>query len=82
MKYPIFSVKDNKVGFMNPQMDTNEQTAVRGFAFGINNADNVMNFVPSDFDLYKVGYFDTEKGTLESITPDLIVSGSSVYGAK
>lgn len=80
MKYPIYSYRDTKAGFGNPVCDMSDQTAIRGFSFAINNRDGLMNYAPKDFDLYKIGTFDTEKGVItpEQI-PILVVSGSSVY---
>lgn len=80
MKYPMYCYRDQKVGFMPPQADQNDNTAIRGFAYAINSRDGLMNFSPKDYDLYKVGEFDTETGQLTPCTPALVVSGSSVYG--
>lgn len=82
MKYPIFSYRDAKVGFGTPTVELNEASAIRGFSYALNSRDGIMNFSPADFDLYKIGVFDTEKGTIEACTPDMVVSGASVYGAK
>lgn len=82
MKYPVFSYRDNKVGFMTPFVDQNDDAAIRGFSYAINTREGVMNFAPADYDLYKIGVFDTEKGTIDSMLPEMIVSGSSVAGAK
>lgn len=82
MKYPIFSYRDNKVGFGTPIIDQNESSGIRGFSYAINGRDGLMNFSPADFDLYKIGVFDSEKGTIDPCLPELVVSGSSVYGAK
>lgn len=82
MKYPIFSYRDNKVGFLSPFVDQNEESAIRGFSFALNSNDGVMGFAPADFDLYCLGYFDSEKGTIDSNLPNLVVSGSSVVGGK
>lgn len=83
MLYPVFSYRDNKAWFGQPVIDNNDESAIRGFAYAINNRDGIMNFSPSDFDLYKIGIFDSEKGTIEPINPiQLVVSGSSVVGAK
>lgn len=82
MKYPIISYKDNKVGFMPPQCEQSEVAAIRGFSYALNSKDGIMNFAPSDFDLYKVGFFDTETGLIEAFTPVMLCSGSSVYGVK
>lgn len=80
MIYPVYSYRDKKVGFMMPQCDQSDQSAMRGFAFAINQSEGIMNFAPGDFDLYKIGEFDTEKGTVIGCTPELICSGDNVYG--
>lgn len=83
MKYPIYSYRDAKAWFGQPMIDNNDESAIRGFAYAINNATGIMSFSPSDFDLYKIGIFDSEKGTVEPVQPiQLVVSGSSVFGAK
>lgn len=82
MKYPMYCIRDNKVGFMTPVIDTNHDTAIRNFAMAVNGQNDTMAFSPADFDLYQVGTFDSEKGMIEPMTPDLVVSGTSVFGAK
>lgn len=83
MIYPIYCIRDNKAGFQ-PQIlvEQNDASAVRGFSYAINN-EGLMNYSPSDFELFKLGKIDTEKGIIFSINPpDLVVSGSSVFGDK
>ena len=79
MKYPLYSYRDNKVGFMPPQAEQNEASAVRGFSYAVNGNSGMMNFAPGDFDLFCVGEFDSDKGTVKAITPYLVCSGSSVF---
>lgn len=83
MKYPMYSVRDRHTGFMTPSTDFNDNTAKRNFAKAINSDNGIMNFDPGDFDLYRIGEFDTDKGVLipEKI-PQLVISGLSVFGAK
>ena len=81
MKYPIYSIRDVHVGFMAPRLDSNDQTARRAFAFEVNNQEGVMSFSAKDFDLYKIGYFEQETGQIETILPELVVSGVNVLGA-
>lgn len=67
---------------MPPQCDQNDQTAIRGFAYAINN-NNVMNFSPKDYDLYKVGEFDVDKGVINALkVPVLIASGVNVINGE
>lgn len=83
MKYIVYSIRDSKVGFTPPVTDQSDQSAIRGFAFAINNPENIMNFAPKDFDLYKVGEFDSEKGVLIPLKlPELIYSGTSAVAEK
>lgn len=82
MIYPVYCVRDNKVGFQ-PQLllEHSNESAKRGFAYAINN-EGLMNYSPKDFDLYKVGTFDTEKGKIESCVPEIITQGFAVIGEK
>lgn len=83
MKYPIYVIKDNKVGF-SPQfiVQENDLAAKRGFGYIINNPQNIQNYAPSDYDLYKVGIFDVDSGEINSIIPEFITSGVNVYNEK
>ncbi len=83
MKYPVFSIRDNKVGFQ-PQLlvEQNDASAVRGFSYAVNN-EGLMNYSPSDFELFKLGFIDTESGIFDPINPPVcVVTGSSVFGEK
>lgn len=80
MKYPMYAIKDVKVGFMQPTIDTSDQSAIRNFAFAINRNDGIMNFSPKDFDLYKIGEFDGDKGKITPCTPELVITGTNVFG--
>lgn len=81
MKYPIYSYRDVKSGFGSPIVDQSDVTAIRGFSYAINGNNGIMNFSPADFDLYKIGMYDTDTGVIISENvPVLIVNGSSVVG--
>ena len=85
MKMPVYSYRDNKVGFMSPMIDQNDDSAIRGFSYAINNREGIMGFSPADFDLYQIGVFDSDTGIIESTSagsPLLIVSGTSVVNVK
>ena len=74
MKLLLVAIRDAKVGYMIPQAEQSEQTAIRNFGMLVNTGEGLMGYSPNDFDLYKVGEYDTDKGTIEACTPDLIVS--------
>lgn len=81
MKYPIYSYRDIKSGFGSPVVDQSDVTAIRGFSYAINGSNGIMNFSPSDFDLYKIGTFDSDTGVIVPETvPILIANGSSMVG--
>lgn len=83
MRFPVYSYRDKNVGFGQPIVENNEMTAVRGFSYAVNGRDGLMNFSPGDYDLYHIGYFDSEKGVLEPLSPVVLVaSGSSVVNVK
>lgn len=76
MSYPIYSFRDTAAGrFGQPILEANEMTAVRGFKMAINSQQGTMNFAPQDFDLYKIGEFDIEKGELIPELPCLVMTG-------
>lgn len=81
MKYILVSMRDSKVGFMPPQSDVNETHAIRSFSYAINNNDE-MAYSPKDFDLFKVGEFNTDTGEITACMPDNIASGYSVFNEK
>lgn len=81
MIYPVYSIKDHKVGYMPPTVDQNDGSAIRNFSYAVNSG-GIMNYSPNDFDLFKIGDFDDEKGKMIGIVPELVVSGSSVFGEK
>lgn len=83
MIYPIYAYRDQKVGFMVPPIvEQSDQAAVRNFSYAINGNEGLMNYSPADFDLFKIGEFNTETGELKAIMPENICSGISVYGEK
>ena len=82
MKFPIYTYRDLKVAFMQPICEVSDSSAIRGFAYAVNSKEGLMNYSPSDFQLYRIGTFDNEKGTIESCLPELITDGDAVYGVK
>lgn len=79
MKKFVYAIKDEKVGFLEPIIDENEQTAVRNFSYTICDPKNICNFAKSDFTLYFLGYFDTDTGIFtQDEIPQLICNGGSL----
>lgn len=78
MKYPMYSYRDLKTGFGVPHCEMNDPAAIRSFKAALEMDSGVMSFMPPDFDLYKVGYFDMDTGMIEADKPELVCSGASV----
>lgn len=80
MIYPVFCIRDIKVGFGQPVIHMSDMVAKRDFGFKINSPGSIMEYSPSDFELYLVGKFDTDSGKLEPMIPAYICNGKDVYG--
>lgn len=79
MKYCIYSVRDKLSGYMNISLERGDAIATRSFTTLVNTPDTVLFANPGDYDLYKVGEFDSDSGTIESCVPSFICGGSSVF---
>ena len=81
MKYPCFAIRDIKQGFGYPRLNLNEAMMKRQFGYEINQEGSLMEYAPSDYELYKIGEYDTDNGRMY---PDdvatFICNGTEVYG--
>lgn len=67
MKMNIYSLKDKKGSFVNPYVMQNTEQAIRDVKTAVNeNTASILSKYPEDFDLYKMGDFDTETGEITS----------------
>lgn len=82
MKYDVYSIRDKYTGFMSPMLDQSDDAAKRNFAYAVNNNPGVMNYSPADFDLYKVGSFDTKSGDIKGCVIEFICNGMEVFNEK
>ena len=70
MKYGIYCIYDEAAGvFTAPTIDISDESSKRNFQKMCSDAGSIMNFKPSDFSLYVVGFFDTETGYIEPLSP-------------
>ena len=79
MKFSIYSVRDKLSGYLNISLERGDALATRNFTTVVNSPDTVLFANPGDYDLYKVGEFDSESGIIESCVPSFVCSGSSVF---
>ena len=73
MKNPIFSVKDNLIGFNAPFIRQNERVALREFRTLIESLDDKADHTAFDLGLYCIGTFDLETGVIEPHDPQVVL---------
>lgn len=78
MIHPIFSVRDQMVGYNDPFVAINRNVAERDFTNVVNNENGRIYLNPNHYDLYYIGDFNTETGQITPCEPELIVTGLSV----
>lgn len=81
MIYSIFSVRDLKGDFYSPRIEQNDVSAIRWFSMTVNTPETLTNFAPADFQLYRIGTFNSETGLITPLNlPVLLISGNEVFG--
>ncbi len=67
MKLGIYSVKDTKIGYMQPFYQNNEAVAVRNLSNAVNSPQlNNINQNIEDMELWQLGTFDDQTGEITS----------------
>lgn len=78
MVYNVYSIRDTFTGFGQIFLEQSDPVAVRGFRFALSKKDSAMFTDPKDFDLMRIGSFDTDTGMLTSINPVTVCSAFSL----
>lgn len=79
MLYGIYCVRDLKTSFLSPTVDVNDASAVRNFSHAIIASDNIMHTHRSDFELFKLGTFDTDTASISLFdVRELLFEGKDV----
>lgn len=75
----MYSICDKYTDYVYPFPAYSDPAAIRNFGVEIN-TNPVAKAHPADFDLFKVGEFDTSTGTINAYVPNqIIASGMSVF---
>lgn len=69
MKYGLYAVRDVKTGYLPPQADINDYSAIRNFNHACMDKSSLMFTHGADYELYKIGDYDTECGEIVSLYP-------------
>lgn len=78
MVYKLYAIKDELVGFGSIMLEQNEMSARRDFAYACNKEGTLLKENKKDYTLYYLGEFDIEKGTINSVAPEVVLNGSSI----
>ena len=65
MKYGMYCVKDLKTGYIPPTFDYNDESAIRNFEHACSKTESLFFTHPADYQLWCVGYFDSDTGVIE-----------------
>lgn len=78
MKFGLYTIKDELSEYGFPMAFQNRGIAERYFQ-NLTETDNMIRNNPSDFSLWKIGKFDTEKGEIEKEeTPKLVIRAKGI----
>lgn len=76
MKYQIYSIRDVKTDqFANPMFMVNDGHAIRTISDAMRSKEegNMLASHPSDFEMYKLGMWDSDTGLFEAQAPRSVV---------
>lgn len=72
MKMCLFSIKDLKAGYQQVFLSANEAVAMRDFGQICSKPDTNYYSFPADYELWKVGEFDTDTGICDTNATRLV----------
>lgn len=79
MMLNVYSIRDVRSGFLTPTIDQNDYIAARNFANAIMESKGVLFTHASDFQLFRIGEFDSDKGVLKPAQlHELVSDGAEV----
>lgn len=83
MTLNIYAIRDAKSGYMSPTFELNDAVAMRNFEHACLNSDSLLFSHFEDFDLYRIGTYDTDSGCISDVVPQqFICSGASALAVK
>lgn len=80
MLHNVYAVRDKLAGFGAPILDQSDALAKRNFAVGLRRAGN--SDIAADLDLFLIGTFDSDSGTLSPCLPSFVISGGDALSAE
>lgn len=74
----LYSIRDNRVGYLNVTCDQNDRSAIRNFEHAVMRQEGIMYSHAEDFDLIKLGEYDTDSGVITPMDPMPLLAGLAV----
>lgn len=81
MIYGVYSIRDAKTGFLSLTLDQNDNSAMRNFQHACANTQSLFFTHPADYDLCKLGTFDSSTGAFDVIPVKVLLNGTDAKGA-
>ena len=74
MKFPLYAVRYSLIGFSMPVIRDNDAIACRAFEFDITRDDSPYSNHPEHFQLFHIGEYDTDDGSIDPVAPRMVCS--------
>lgn len=81
MKLSIYAIRDNKTAsFAAPMFEPTDGSMLRNMSDAVNNTDpkNPLYHHSEDFELFRLGTYDTDTATIESHAPTAITTATQL----
>lgn len=81
MIYGVYAIRDLKTGYLAPTVDVNNASAVRNFRHAASRVESLFYSSPADYQLFRIGTYDTEDGVLIPEQHELLASATDFQEA-
>lgn len=82
MLYGVYAIRDLKTGYLAPTVDVNNASAVRNFSHAASRVDSLFYSHPADYQLFRIGTYDTEDGNFIPEQHELLASATDFQEVK
>lgn len=82
MLYCVYCVRDLRTGYLSPTVDVNDSSAIRNFKHAATRVDSLFFSSPADYQLFRIGTYDTDDGVLVPEEHKLLATASDFVEVK
>ncbi len=76
MIYGVYAIRDLRTGYLSPTVDVNDSSALRNFRHAASRTESLFYTHPADYQLERIGSYDTDDGILVPEDHKLIARAS------